>query len=82
MTQQIQVVRRPEVERRIGQGRSAIYAAIAAGTMVPPVKISLRAVGWLNHEVDAVIAARAAGKAPDEIKELVSKLVAARKALA
>jgi prophage regulatory protein len=78
MSQQIQVNRRPEVERRTGQGRSSIYAAIADGLFPPPVKIGARAVGWISHEVDAINAARAAGKTQDEIKDLVKRLVADR----
>ena len=36
-------------------------------------------VGWLEHEINAIIAARVAGKSDDEIKVLVSELEAARK---
>lgn len=79
MAEQIQIVRRPEVERRSGKGRSALYKDIADGLFAPPIKISLRAVGWISHEIDAINAARAAGKTQDEIKALVAKLVAARK---
>jgi prophage regulatory protein len=40
-----------------------------------------RAVGWPEHEVAALIAARIAGKPEREVRELVAKLEAARKAL-
>jgi len=42
----------------------------------------LRATGTPDNEVDALIAARIAGKTDEEIRALVAKLEAARKAAA
>jgi prophage regulatory protein len=42
----------------------------------------LRAVGWPSEEVQALNAARIAGKSDEEIRALVVKLEAARKAAA
>jgi prophage regulatory protein len=42
------------------------------------VKIGARAAGWPASEVQALNAARIAGKSDDEIRELVLKLEAAR----
>jgi len=53
-----QILRRPEVSRRTGFGRSAIYAAIQAGRFPRPVKLGPRAVGWIESEVSEWIAAR------------------------
>ena len=43
-----------------------------------PVSLGARAVGWPAHEVDALNAARIAGKPETEIHALVAKLEAAR----
>jgi prophage regulatory protein len=55
---------------------------IKNGLFVKPVRIGLRAVGTPEDEVDALNAARIAGKSDEEIRALVVKLEAARKALA
>jgi prophage regulatory protein len=50
-----QILRRPEVSRRTGLGRSALYAAIQDGRFPRPVKLGPRASGWLSSEIDAWI---------------------------
>lgn len=52
------ILRRRQVESRTGLSRSAIYAAIQAGTFPAPVSLGAKAVGWPEHEVDAWIAGR------------------------
>lgn len=52
------ILRRPEVEKRCGLSRSAIYAAIAVGTFPKQIRLGPRAVGWDRREVDAWIEAR------------------------
>ena len=71
-----------QAKRESGLGRSSIYSNISDGTFPPPVRISDRAVGWPDVEIAAINAARIAGKTKDEIRELVAKLVAARKTAA
>ncbi len=61
-----------------GNTRSPTYKLMSAGLWPRPVKIGPRAVAWPEHEVDAVIAARIAGKSDDEVRALVAKLHAAR----
>ena len=56
----MQILRRPEVERRTGFGRSAIYAGIAAGTFPAPIKLSVRSVGWLEADILGWITSRVA----------------------
>jgi prophage regulatory protein len=72
------ILRRRAVEHATGKPRSTLYEDIAAGLMVPPVPIGVRAVGWPSDEVEAINAARIAGKSPDEIRELVARLVSRR----
>lgn len=62
-----------------GDSRSGLYKKIQNGTYVPPINLSLRSVGWPSNEVDAINAARIAGKTETEIRELVAVLVLARK---
>jgi prophage regulatory protein len=51
---------------------------VSQGLWTKPVSLGARAVGWPSDEVDVLNAARIAGKSDDEIRELVSKLEAAR----
>jgi prophage regulatory protein len=55
---------------------------IQQGLFTHPVQIGLRAVGWPATELAMLNAARIAGKTDDEIRALVAKLEAARKAAA
>ena len=58
----IRLLRRREVESRVGLSRSSIYAAIGAGEFPCPVKLGVRAVAWVASEVDEWIAARVAAR--------------------
>jgi prophage regulatory protein len=53
------ILRRKQVEQRIGLARSSLYALIAAGAFPKQIKLSTRAVGWRESEIDAWIASRA-----------------------
>jgi len=70
--------RRQAVKNRLGKSTTALYQDMADGLFPRPIRIGLRAVAWLDHEIDAVIAARVAGKSQEQIKELVRRLVADR----
>ncbi|MEO8465813.1 MAG: AlpA family phage regulatory protein [Gammaproteobacteria bacterium] len=70
--------RKPDLESQLGLSRTAIECLEAGGLWPPRISLSERAVGWLSAECSAVIAARAAGQSPDEIRTLVRQLVAAR----
>ncbi len=76
------ILRLPAVLRERGRSRSAHYQDIQQGLFTPPVAIGARAVGWPADELAALNAARIAGKSDDEIRALVAKLEAARKAAA
>jgi prophage regulatory protein len=78
--QPITILRIPAVLKRRGRSRSSHYADIKAGLFVKPVLIGLRATGTPDYEVDTLIAARIAGKTDEEIRALVIKLEADRKA--
>jgi len=76
------ILRTHAILKRRGRSRSSHYADIKAGLFVKPVRIGLRAKGTPDNEVDALNAARIAGKSDVEIRALVVKLEAARKTAA
>lgn len=78
--QPVTILRIPAVLKRRGRSRSSHYADIKAGLFVRPVLIGLRATGTPDYEVDALITARIAGKTDQEIRALVIRLEADRKA--
>ena len=47
-----QLLRRPEVERRIGLARSSIYRMMEAGEFPRPIRIGRRAVTWRASDLD------------------------------
>ncbi len=66
------ILRLPEVKRVLGHRADAsVYNAIRAGLFTNGVAIGQRAKGWPDYEVDAINAARVAGKSEGEIRELV-----------
>lgn len=54
------LLRLPEVSRRVGIKRSAIYALIERGEFPPPVRLGARVSAWPSDEIDAWVAARIA----------------------
>ena len=73
------LLRLPEVCDRRARGATSHYDDIARGLFTRPVKMGVRTSSWPEHEVEALIRARIAGKTDDEIRELVQKLEAARR---
>ena len=47
-----QILRRNEVEKATGLGRSTIYAKVAAGEFPSPMKLGRRAVGWRSDDIE------------------------------
>ena len=52
------ILRRKQVEKRVGLSRSTIYAKIAAGEFPAPIALGARAVGWLESDIIAWIESR------------------------
>jgi prophage regulatory protein len=52
------LLRRREVEAKVGHGSSWLYAEMQAGRFPEPVVIGARSVAWVEAEVDAWIASR------------------------
>ena len=78
MTNNIQLLRRPEVITLTARSRSSLQLDEKAGLFCPPISIGYRAVAYLHHEVQTVIQARIEGKTPENIKQLVSELIQQR----
>ena len=74
------ILRLPKVKFESGLSRSTIYLRIAQGLWTKPVSLGARAVGWPSGDVATINAARISGKSDAEIRALVVKLEAARKA--
>lgn len=54
------LIRRPEVERKTGKSRSAIYADIKAGAFPKPIALNKKTVAWLEREIDEWVIGRLA----------------------
>lgn len=72
--------REPKVLAVAGTGRSTMWSYVKSGTFPAPVKIGQRSIAWPANEISAVNFARIAGKSENEIRALVARLEAARKA--
>jgi prophage regulatory protein len=46
------LLRRKDVENAVGLKRSSIYELMKKGEFPRPIRIGLKAVGWLEHEVE------------------------------
>ena len=75
----MQILRMPAVKAETGhRSHATIYTAIKAGLFTTGVAIGQRSKGWPSYEVQAINAARIAGKSDAEIRELVKRLHAKR----
>ena len=64
MAEQLQqapaVLRRKQVETRVGLRRSSLYQRISEGSFPAPIKLGGRAVGWIESEIVEWLADRVA----------------------
>ncbi len=59
------ILRRRQVEARVGLSRSTIYAMIRRGEFPAPVRLTTYAVGWKESDIDRWLASRAYRSTPD-----------------
>jgi len=78
MTPDIQFIRSNEVHKILALGRTAVDCGIADGVIPPRISLGKRAAGFLKHELEAVIVARAAGRSDEDVRNLVDQLVLSR----
>ena len=53
------ILRRPDVEKRVGLSRSTLYAMMSEGQFPKPIRIGKRAVGWQETAITAWLVERA-----------------------
>jgi prophage regulatory protein len=58
--ERLNIIRLPEVCRRTGVTKPTIYRLMAAGNFPRAKKIGIRAVGWVESDIDKWIASRIA----------------------
>lgn len=54
----IRILRLPDVIARVGLKRASIYQYVSDGNFPKPVLLGSRAIGWIEHEIDAWLAER------------------------
>ncbi len=74
----LKIIRREDVINRLGMKKTWLADNVASGLIPPPISLGSRAVGWPDHEINAVIAARAAHKSDEEVRDLVIALIEQR----
>ncbi len=73
------MLRMPAIKAETGhRSHASIYTAIKAGLFTTGVAIGARSKAWPSDEVQAINAARIAGKSDSEIRDLVNRLHAKR----
>jgi prophage regulatory protein len=78
--QQPRILRRPEVLELTGWSKSTLYNRIESQQFVKSISLGERSIGFISYEVDAVIKAMFEEQTPEQIKVLVTELIANRTA--
>lgn len=69
------ILRKQQAKAELGyRSDTSLSNAIKAGLLTKPIPIGARAVGFPDYEVEAINAARIAGKTDDDIRALVEYL--------
>jgi prophage regulatory protein len=69
------ILRKPEVKSAFGmRSDSSVSNAVRDGVLTRPVQLGPRAVGWPDYEINAIGAARIAGRTNEDIRALVLRL--------
>ena len=74
------ILRLPQLKTKTGHAGSTIWKYVQNGLLPPPVRVGPRHVGWIESEIDAVIAAQVFASRLDEvldIKSFVAMLISA-----
>lgn len=74
----IKVIRKPEACLLAGLSNTSLFEQIKAGIFPPSISLGTRAVGFIFHEIQALLAARSVGKSDDELREIVKALIKQR----
>ena len=76
--QSISIQRKPDVLKQLGISATTLHVRINTHKFPPPINLGGRAVGWLSSEVEAVIAAMAAGDQDYTLEQVVTLLMEKR----
>ena len=76
--QNLKIQKKPELLAMLGISKSNLYLKIANGTYPAPIRLGARAVGFLEHETQAMIKAYSKGLSKPDLQKFVYELVAAR----
>jgi len=80
MHKQINILRCERGRAKLGNmSKTTWYGQIDGGLMTVGVPVGLRSVGWPEHELDAILAARLAGWSDEQIRTLVKALMDERR---
>lgn len=60
----VNIIRLPDVMARTGLSRSSVFLKVKTGDMPPPIKLGVRATGWVASEIDTWIEQRVAASRP------------------
>lgn len=74
----LRIVRLNDVVEQIGVSKSQYQKLRNCGIAPPAISLGERAVGYLEHEIQAFIKAKAVGMSDEEIKSLISALIKCR----
>tara|TARA_R110002060_G_scaffold55797_1_gene66240 strand:+ start:1149 stop:1433 length:285 start_codon:yes stop_codon:yes gene_type:complete len=74
----LKIIRKPEACALAGLSNTSLFEQTRAGIFPPSISIGARAVGFISHEIQTVIAARSIGKSDDEIRLIVRALIKQR----
>lgn len=80
--QPLKIIRKPEIKLLTGLSTTSQFEQIRDGLLPKYINLGARSVGLFEHEVQALLAARAAGKSKDEIREIVKALIKQRQTCA
>ena len=61
----VNIIRLPDVMARTGLSRSSVFLKVKTGEMPPPIKLGVRATGWVAEEIDNFIKERIAASRPN-----------------
>lgn len=79
LPQTLTVKRRKHVQQQFGISNTTLHKRVNQGLIPPPISLyGGRAVGWLAHECDIVLAAWVAEKPKEYIQTLVTHLIDTR----
>jgi prophage regulatory protein len=78
MERNVKLLREPQARALVCRAKTQLWDDIKRGVLTPPVRIGRRSVAWPEYELQAVNAARIAGRSEEQIKALVARLVKER----